>query len=51
MAVASLAIGGASAILGLLLGFLKAYLTSLAGCGDDGPSTHAAASVVDAHWS
>jgi hypothetical protein len=28
MAVASLAIGGASAILGLLLGFLKAYLTS-----------------------
>jgi hypothetical protein len=28
MAVASLAIGGASAILGLLLGFLKAYLSS-----------------------
>ena len=28
MAVVSLAIGGASAILGLLLGFLKAYLSS-----------------------
>ena len=28
MAVGSLAIGGASAILGLLLGFLKAYLSS-----------------------
>jgi len=27
-AVASLAIGGASAVLGLLLGFLKAYLAS-----------------------
>jgi hypothetical protein len=27
MAVASLAIGGAAAVLGLLLGFLKAYLT------------------------
>jgi hypothetical protein len=28
LAVVSLAIGGASAILGLLLGFLKAYLSS-----------------------
>jgi hypothetical protein len=28
MAVVSLAIGGAAAILGLLLGFLKAYLSS-----------------------